>query len=227
MRCTAAVMAVGLALAITATAGATSTSLSMDIRGTINSEHSYAGVGDWMQVGPLGPNGGFAWGEVLSYSASSDLPQVGEDLDKYGWAMEGTIDTVDWDSGTGTGTVTYSGDWWINYLGSGSGTYDYQTKAWALETGTFTMTANFDSGTTAEVTGHVIPSASYNFTWPEGHAEGTTVDWSSAGSGWLLNGQFDTNELTGTVVVPEPLTMAGVLAGVAGIGAYLRKRRMA
>ncbi|HEX7009277.1 MAG TPA: hypothetical protein VF184_04810, partial [Phycisphaeraceae bacterium] len=69
------------------------------INGVIDAQQSSANVGDWMQVGPdtaVGStNGGVAvFGTFTSYTASPDLPQVGADLNKFGWAMVGTVDSI-------------------------------------------------------------------------------------------------------------------------------------
>ena len=215
MRYVTLLVAAGLILTVSATAGAT-TWLDMDITGVIHSDDvPGAQVGEWMQVGPIGPNGNFAWGTITSYSAGSDLPQNAGDLDMYGWSMQGTVDSI------------------VGYVISSSGTgylmapgYGYDSiPDEYLEKFTWTMAASYNvdwsvavvTGTLTAEVGDRQPTG-----WPE------LVDWSSAGTG-SLNGTFTSsdNTLVANVVIPEPLTMLGVFMGIAGLAGYVRKRKLA
>lgn len=219
-RCVVAVLAVTV---LCCSAGASS--LSMGLTGIIQGPGP-AQVGDWMQVGPHGPNdvtAAFPFGQFTSYSATAPFPQVGSDLSKYGWAMTGTIDSID----PVNRVITYSGNWWLNYMGNGG----YQLQDNCLETGTFVMQASFpegwQAGAVADVTG--------TLTVEQGPRHGTLYwpgnpDWYVAGAVGELKGTFDsaTNRLTAEVnMVPEPLTMLAFGMGLAGVGSYIRRRKAA
>jgi len=77
----------------------------------------------------------------------------------------------------------------------------------------------------------VLPSAGYRtFLW-DGFAnpvevfEGATIKCEVAGYSYL--GDLSEGKVLKVHLVPEPLTMLGVFAGVAGLAGYLRKRRSA
>jgi hypothetical protein len=178
---------------VAAPAGA---ALNMGFSGQIYSQNTYAAPGDWMQVGPLGVHDDagtpFGWGEITSYSASLDLPQVGTDLDQYGWALTGTVDSID------DHTIIYSGTYWILAPG-----YGFDTEAEYLEKGSYQMTAVYvPDWSTASVTGKLV--AELGDRQPAGWP--APVDWSSANPG-VLSGTFDsaTNTLTATVTQPDNL----------------------
>jgi len=119
---------------------ANSAPFGFDLAGSINMKNpcATAEVGDWMQVGPLGPNDPSDWGDISNYFAPDFMPQNLGDLDMYGVAMEGTLESID------GGLLTYSGEYWINPEG-----YDYDTKDLAIESGTFTMTIDATTGATS------------------------------------------------------------------------------
>lgn len=181
-------------------------SLTMDITGVIQAENPYAEAGDWMKVDG---------GSIDSYDASGDVHQIGSDLDKFNWYMDGTVDSVDWD-GPG-GTVTYSGTWYILYD---------QNEALRITEGTFDMTALFSDGSNADVTGTIWADPEYTFEWPYGPAEGQEVDFSVLNPGGIINGTFDGSNFSATVVAPIPAPGA-VLLGSIGVGfvSWMKRRR--
>jgi len=169
----------------------------VDLSGQIHTENpcDTAEVGDWMQVGPLGPNGTFDWGRFDNYSAPGYLPQVGSDLDHYGWAMEGTLDSIDGD------LLTFTGEYWICPEG-----YGYDTKELAIEHGTFTIEVN---KTTGETTGTFI--ADEGSLQPPGWPEPTDWDLANPGS---FSGTVDcsTGDLDGSLTGVADVSDGNLLA---------------
>ena len=218
-------LGVGLvfALAVAAEAG-----FSAGLSATIVSENVGANTGDWMQVGQIATNpnnnaNNYAFGTFTSYSADLSLPQItGNDLNKYGFAMDGTIGAINGH------TVTYTGQWWILAPGYGFSS----TTTQSLEHGTFDFQAVFATNwATADVTGSMLadPGTQKPTGWP------VPVDWSSANPGYF-QGEFvsgypnspNTGTLTGTLdgPVPEPATIIiwSLLGGLGIAIAHLRRR---
>ncbi len=184
---------------------------------------SRSGPSDF-QVGPAattegnpalnGPPGVFT-----SYSASPGLPQVtGNDLDKYGWALYATFDSVNGN------VATYHGTFRVYAPGYGYTVNDGDI----LEHGTFTATATFFDAFDANVTGVFL--ADVGDLQPPGWP--VPVDFSPANPG-IFTGTFTSSPngpqfLSGTLetaAVPEPGSLALAAAAAAAFGGrFLRGR---
>lgn len=90
------VLTLALLVITTGMAQAVPQSYSVGMLGQAYSPEYFARVGLPIQVGPelFGPYTG-PWGEINSYQASAGLPQVGEDLNEYGWGLAGTIEYLE------------------------------------------------------------------------------------------------------------------------------------
>lgn len=200
--------------------------LEADIEANVFAEQPSANVGDWLQVGQVAGNpnsnaNNYPFGTFTSYSASSGLPQVGSDLDKFGFALSGQIDSI---SGQ---TFGYSGNWWI--LAPGYGFDDTGTEY--LEKGTFDFTGVYTSDwAQADISGYMYPEVGdrqptndSGTEWPD------PVDWSSAGRAYFegislsKQGEDGSDLLTGTMVVPEPATW--LIWCLLGATAWIAARR--
>lgn len=159
-------------------------------------------VGDPMQVGPLGPNTALPWGQIVGYVAPEDLPQVGSDLDKYGFSMNAVIDSID----LGSRTVVYSGTTYLLAPG-----YGFDTQEQYLELFDWTMTAIYNEDWSACTVSGTM-NAEYGARQPAGWP--VAVDWSNGNPG-TFTGTFN--------VVPEPATLGLVIFGA--VAALLRRRR--
>jgi len=158
--------------------------LHMDLTGTVVSDSTPgAQDGECIQVGAIATDacyGAGDFGQITSYTADPSYPQVGSDLDRYGWALKGTIVSI---SGY---TITYSGEWWILAPAYGFSSTDTQY----LERGTFEMTAVYlPDWSTATVTGRAYPEPGTRKpgVWPR------PVDWYRDGSYGQLTGTFDSD----------------------------------
>ncbi len=162
--------------------------INMGLTGVIFSEGTSAYVGEWMQVGPKSTVGEenqetFPWGTITSYSASPGLPQVGGDLNKYGWGMRGTIDYLDIEGRTHIS----EGNWWIYYT---------DLQQFPIEEGTYIIKTNWPNGWSepAVVTGNFIAASGSTVQppWPADYA-----DWSCIGVAGFTGTFSDPNTLTG------------------------------
>jgi hypothetical protein len=155
-----------------------------------------------------------SFGKFESYSAASFLPQVtGNDLDKYGWAYEGQMNTT-----AAANVLQYTGTAYLLAPG-----YGFDTKAKALETGVLTMFVTFAPGwLSGTVAGTFIPEAGTRQPagWPN------AVDWSSAGIGNVIGTWSSTAGLDVTVTaVPLPAAAWAGMALLGGLGVVRRFRR--